>query len=164
MKKLLVLVALAAALAAYGVPFFSLTEGGARRFLDELETLSMEGKSAEYCERLHPDLAVSINDRSADPPAVFDGNKQDFCDYVSMAAKGMHLLGVSMDVKRNEFKVTRSWLHPWTARVTYKEDRTTTMSKLNASLHTQSEDELTLVQTLHGVKLRALKTRAWEVK
>ena len=101
---------------------------------------------------------------SADPPAVFDGNEQDFCDYVSTAAKGMHLLGVSMDVKRNDFKVSRSWLHPWTAHVSYQEDRTTTMSKLNVSLHTQSEDELTLVQTFQGVKLRELKTRSWEVQ
>ena len=74
------------------------------------------------------------------------------------------LLGVSMDVKRNDFKVKRSWLHPWTVQVSYKEDRTTTMSKLHVSLHTQSEDELTLVQTFQGVKLRALKTRAWEVQ
>jgi hypothetical protein len=163
MKKMLALVALAA-LAVYGVPFFTLTESGARHFLDELESLSMEGKSPEYCARLHPDLTVSINDRSADPPAVFDGNEQDFCDYVSTAAKGMKLLGISMDVKRNDFKVTRSWLHPWTAQVSYQEDRTTTMSKLHVALHTQSEDELTLVQTFKGVKLRALKTKAWAVE
>jgi len=163
MKKLIVLVALAV-LTVYAIPFFTLSQRGANRFLDELEELSIHGKSAEYCARLHPDLAVSINDHSADPPAVFDGNEQDFCDYVSTAAKGMHLLGVSMDVKRNDFKVSRSWLHPWTAHVSYQEDRTTTMSKLNVSLHTQSEDELTLVQTFQGVKLRELKTRSWEVQ
>jgi hypothetical protein len=163
MKKLLALAALAL-LTVYAIPFFTLSQRGTNQFLDELEELSIHGKSAEYCARLHPDLAVSINDHSADPPAVFDGNEQDFCDYVSTAAKGMHLLGVSMDVKRNDFKVTRSWLHPWTAQVSYKEDRTTTMSKLNVSLHTQSEDELTLVQTFQGVKLRALRTRAWEVQ
>ena len=163
MKKLIVLIVVAV-LTVYAIPFFTLSQRGANRFLDELEGLSMAGKSAEYCARLHPDLAVSINDRSADPPAVFDGNEQDFCNYVSTAAKGMHLLGVSMDVKRNDFKVKRSWLHPWTVQVSYKEDRTTTMSKLHVSLHTQSEDELTLVQTFQGVKLRALKTRAWEVQ
>jgi len=162
--KKLVSIIVVAIVAVYGFGFFSLSESRARQFLDELEELSIAGKSAEYCARLHPDLTVSINDHSADPPAVFDGNEQDFCDYVSTAAKGMHLLGVSMDVKRNNFKVTRSWLHPWTAHVSYQEDRITTMSKLNVSLHTQSEDELKLVQTLQGVKLRELKTRAWEVK
>lgn len=163
MKKLLALAALAV-LAVYAIPFFSLSERGAQRFLDELEALSIEGKSAEYCERLHADLEVSINDRSGDPPAVFDGGEQDFCDYVSTAAKGMHLLGVSMDVKRNDFKVTRGWLHPWTAQVSYQEDRVTTMSRINVRLHTHSEDELTLVQTFQGVKLRALKTRAWAIE
>ena len=50
-------------------------------------------------------------------------------------------------------------LHPWTAHVSYHEDRTTTMSKIHATLHTVSDDSLTLVQTFDGVKLLALQSR-----
>src|SRR5882672_5274479 len=159
MKKVMVLIALAV-ITVYAIPCYSLSERGAVRFLDGLEDLSVRGNSAGYCARLHPDLRVSINDRSADPPAIFDGNEQDFCDYVSSATKGMQLLGISMKVTRNDLAVTRSWLHPWTAHVSYKEDRVTTMSRVNVTLHTQSEDQLTLVQTFRGVRLLELATHA----
>jgi hypothetical protein len=43
--------------------------------------------------------------------------------------------------------------------VSYHEVRTTTMSKVQATVHTVSDDSLTLVQTIDGVKLLALKSR-----
>jgi hypothetical protein len=150
---------LAAALAAtylYGVS--TLSESGANRFLDELEALSLQGRSTEYCDRLHEDLRVSISDHSAVPPADFDGGRAEFCAFVSQAAKGVDLLGPSSRVTRNDFTVTRDWLHPWTARVSYHEDRVTTMTKVNATLHTRSDDSLTLVQTLGGIRLLQLES------
>jgi hypothetical protein len=151
------LLALLAAAYVYGVS--SLSESGANRFLDDLESLSLHGKSAEYCARLHDDLRVSIRDHSAVPPADFDGGRAEFCAFVSQAAKGVDLLGISTQVTREDFTVTRSWLHPWTAQVSYHEDRVTTMSKINATAHTRSDDELTLVQTFGGIKLAYLRSR-----
>src|SRR5262245_4784873 len=120
MKKiLLVVVLLVAGVYAQGAILFS--ESGAERFLNELEDLSLQGKSEEYCGRLHDDLEVSIDDRSADSPAEIEGGKQEFCAYVSEAAKGMDLLGISTQVMRDDFTVRRSWLHPWTAEVSYFE-------------------------------------------
>jgi hypothetical protein len=142
---------------AYGVS--SLSRSGAIRFLDDLEALSLHGKSAEYCDRLHDDLRVSIRDHSAVPPADFDGGRTEFCAFVSQAAKGVDLLGISTRVTREDFIVTRDWLHPWTARVSYHEDRITTMSKIHATAHTRSDDALTLVQTFGGVKLVYLQSR-----
>jgi hypothetical protein len=157
MKTLIALLAVAlAATYLYGVS--TLSESGANRFLDELESLSLQGKSAQYCDRLHDDLRVSIRDHSAVPPADFDGGRAEFCAYVSQAAKGVDLLGISSRVTRNDFTVTRDWLNPWTAHVSYNEDRVTTMTKVNATLHTRSEDSLTLVQTLGGVKLLQLES------
>jgi len=153
-------IALVVALAgtySYGV--LSLTESGANRFLDDLEALSLQGKGREYCARLHPDLHVSVRDHSADPPADFDGGRDDFCAYVSYAAKGMGLLGISTRVARNDFTITRSWLHPWTAQVRYHEDRVTVMTKVGATVHTLSADSLTLVQTVGGIRLLALDSR-----
>lgn len=160
MKKILMLLALAAA-GIYGTAALKLSESGANSFLNELEDLSLSGKSDEYCARLHEDLAVSIQDHSAQPPAVFDGGRKEFCGFVSEAAKGMDLLGAGTHVTRDDFIVTRSWLHPWTAQVSYKEDRITTMSRINQSLHTQGEDKLTLVMTLGGVKMLKLESRTW---
>ena len=158
MKKFIAL-AIVALAAVYSYGILALSETGANRFLDELETLSIQGKSAEYCDRLHAGLRVSIRDHSAVPPADFDGGRDEFCGFVSNAAKGMDLLGVSTRVTRNDFTVTRSWLHPWTAQVRYHEDRITTMSKVNATLHTRSDDSLTLVQTLRGIQLFALDSK-----
>jgi hypothetical protein len=160
MKAILGIV-LAAVLGSYGFGFVTLSERGATRFLEQLENLSLQGRSAEYCAHLHQDLAVSIRDRSADPPAEFDGNREDFCDYVTQASRTIGLLGVSMQVKRDDFTITRDWLHPWTVRVSYREDRVTTMSRAQTTLHTRGEDHLTLVQTFDGVKLRQLDSHSW---
>lgn len=152
-----------ALLAAYAYGSLTLSAAGANRFLDELEALSLQGKGAEYCERLHADLRVSIRDHSADPPADFDGDRDDFCGFVSSAARGMSLLGISTHVTRNDFTITRSWRHPWTAQVHYHEDRTTIMSKVDATLHTRSDDSLTLVQTVGGIRLLSLQSRVERV-
>ncbi len=158
MKKLLLLVVLGLlGVQAYGAIVFS--ETGANSFLDELEDLSLSGKGQEYCDRLHDDMKVSIDDRSANPPAVFEGGKQEFCEYVSYAAKGMDIIGVSTHVQRNDFTVKRSWLHPWTADVSYVESRTTSMSVINTTLRTEGEDEWTLVNTFSGVKVLRLKSK-----
>lgn len=135
------------------------SESGAKRFLDQLEDLSLHGKSREYCAKLHDDLQVSISDHSAEPPAEFSGNKQDFCNYVSYAIKGLDLLGVSTQAQRDEFSVTRSWLHPWTAEVSYRESRISHMSKVDATVRTVGEDHWTLVQTLDGIKALRLTSK-----
>jgi len=162
LKKIIILVLLAAA-AVYGTAAITLSEAGANRFLNELEHLTISGQGEEYCAQLHDDLAVSIADHSAVPPADFEGGRDEYCSYVTMATKGVDLLGLGFQVTRDDFTVTRSWLHPWTAHVKYSEDRITTMSRINKSLHTQGKDELTLVQTFGGVKLLRLKSSTWLV-
>lgn len=156
MKKILLLIGIVVA-GTYGVGWFNLSMPGAMRFINALEDLSVQGKAQQYCDRLHDDLTVSIDDRTGPQPILIEGGKQVYCDYVSMAAKGMSLLGVSMQVTRNDITVERSWLHPWTARVLYNEERTTTMSRVNATINTESDDRLTLVQTFQGVKLLKLE-------
>jgi hypothetical protein len=163
MKKFVILL-LAVAAGVYGIAAINLSEAGANRFLNELEDLTISGRGEEYCARLHDDLSVSIRDHSARPPADFDGGRDDYCNYVRQATKGADLLGLGFQVTRDDFTVTRSWLHPWTAHVKYSEERITTMSRVNFSLHTAGEDELTLVQTLGGVKLLRLKSSTWRVE
>lgn len=157
MKKIVMLVLLAVA-AIYGYGFVTLSESAANRFLDELEALSMTGKGEKYCARLHDDLKVSIRDLSADPPADFAGDRAEFCDYVTYAMKGIEILGVSEQVTREDFSVTREWLHPWMVHVSYHEKRTSTLTKVGATLRKISDDRLTLVQTFDGVKLLRIES------
>jgi hypothetical protein len=152
---------LAAVAIVYGAGAAKLSESGATRFLDEMDSLSLQGKSTEYCTRLHDALAVSIRDHTSPGlPRDFTGGKKEFCDYVSMAAKGMSLLGPESQVTRHDFKVTRSWLHPWTAQVSYHETRTTRMTRVDATLDTVSDDRWILVNTVGGVKALRLESES----
>jgi hypothetical protein len=163
MKKVVTLLLVVVA-GIYGIAAINLSESGANRFLNELEHHSLSGQGEEYCAKLHEDLTVSISDHSTEPAADFEGGRDEFCSFVSEAAKGMELIQAGTHVTRDDFTVTRSWLHPWTAQVSYNEDRITTFSLANQSLHTQGEDKLTLVQTLRGVRLKHLESRTWLVK
>jgi hypothetical protein len=40
--------------------------------------------------------------------------------------KSVEILGISTQARRENFIVTRDWLHPWTAKFRYHEVRTTT--------------------------------------
>jgi hypothetical protein len=157
MKKIVVVILLVL-VTIYGYGMVTLSEGASNRFLNELENLSMTGKGEEYCARLHENLKVSIRDHSAEPPADFEGDREDFCGYVTYAMKGIEILGVSTNVTRKNFTVKRDWLHPWTVHVSYHEDRTTTMSKAGTTRYEVSDDRLTLVQTYGGVKLLSLES------
>lgn len=156
MKKFLLLVVLLLG-GVYGLGALRLSEGGTSRYLSELENLSLNNRMDEFCDRLHDDMEVSISDRSADPPAEIHGGKDAYCGYVSYAAKGFDLLGISTQVQRDEYTVRRNWLRPWTADITYFESRTTRMSKVNVTLETESDDQWTLVyRPFEGVKVMKL--------
>jgi hypothetical protein len=145
----------------YGVGAVKLSESGANQFINELETLSLRGESALYCARLHDDLTVSINDRTApEQPREIEGGKAEFCEYVSEAAKGMSIIRPETHLTRDDFTVTRSWLHPWTAHVSYHETRTTTMTLANVTLNTVGDDEWTLVYTFDGLKVLRLESES----
>jgi hypothetical protein len=159
-KKVFWLLVLALA-GVYGTGAVKLSESSAHRFLDELETLSMQGRPDRYCALLHDDLTVSIRDHTApELPRDFDGGKAEFCDYVSLAAKGMSIIRPETSVTRDDFTVTRSWLHPWTAQVSYHETRSTRMTLVNVTLNTSGDDKWTLVNTFSGLKVLRLESES----
>jgi len=61
---------------------------------------------------------------------------------------------------RNNFHVSRRWYEPWTARVSYDEERTSTIPRMNVSLRTESSDRWILVNTLTGVKVLGLESNS----
>ena len=156
MKTLLALVALSAA-AVWGWPAIAMSDDAASAYLDELESLSLQGHAAEYCERMHEDLVVDVRDATSSEGAVhIEGGKKEWCDYIAYATKGMSLLGMETRATRDDFTVSRDWRHPWTADVSYRERRTSTMKKVNVTLRTESDDRWTLVQTFSGIKVSRL--------
>jgi len=161
LKKIVWFVPLIVAVAVYGTGAWRLSESSANRFLNELETLSLQEKSDAYCARLHEDLTVSIRDHTSPGfPRDFDGGKAEFCEFVSMAALGTSLIGPESQVTRHDFTVTRSWLHPWTAQVRYHETRTTRMTRVNDTLNTVGDDKWILVNTLGGVRVLRLESES----
>jgi len=149
------------AVAVYATGAIKLSESSANRFLNDLETLSVQEKSDAYCALLHGDLTVSIRDHTVpELPRDFDAGKAEFCEFVSMAAKGMSLIGPQSQVTRHDFTVTRSWLHPWTAQVSYHETRTTRLTRVNATLNTVGDDKWILVNTLAGVRVLRLESES----
>ncbi|MBC8026152.1 MAG: hypothetical protein H7Y89_09195 [Steroidobacteraceae bacterium] len=157
MKTVLGLMLIAAA-TVWGWPAIALSDNAAIGYLDALEALSMQGRAEEYCEHMHEDVTVSVSDATSMHGAVrIEGGKKEWCDYIAFATKGMSLLGMESQVTRNGLTVTRSWRHPWTAEVSYEEQRTSTMTRVNATLRTESADQWTLVQTLSGIKVLRLK-------
>lgn len=144
-----------------GANAFLLSESSARNFLDQLDRWSLAGNSAEYCAHLAADMKVSIRDHtSPGMPKDFNGGKRELCDYVSMAAKGVDLIGPQSQATRHDFRITREWLHPWTARVSYHETRTTVLTKVNVTLKTVSDDRWILAYTLQGMKVRHLSSES----
>jgi hypothetical protein len=164
LKKIVWLAALlltTVAVAVYSTGAIKLSESSAIRFLNELETLSLQEKSDAYCALLHDDLTVSIRDHTAPQmPRDFDGDKAELCEYVSMAAKGMSLIEPQSQLTRHDFTVTRRWLHPWTAQVSYHETRSTRLTRVNVTLNTVSDDTWILVNTLAGVRVLRLESES----
>jgi hypothetical protein len=157
-KTVLGLIVLAAAL-IWGWPAVALSDKAAIAFLDELESLSMQGRSKEYCERMHEDLEVNVADGTSDLAGTvrIEGGRQKWCDHIAFTTQDVVQMGLQTQATRHDFRLSRRWYEPWTARASYDEQRTSTIPRMNVTLRTVSTDEWTLVQTLSGVKVLRLK-------
>jgi len=162
MKKVIVF-ALLAVTGVYLWGRLSLGESGAKRFVAEMDSLMNQGKAGEVCAMFHDDLEFSIVDHTAGGggSTTLEGGKQDFCETTQEQVAALQKVPHTMHVEFNDLTVTRSWLHPWTSEVSYTEDRSFTIRGANLTLNTTSDDTITLVQTLSGVKLRKVQVEAW---
>ena len=150
----------AAAAVTWGWPALTLSDKAAIAYLDELEALSMQGHPDDYCERMHDDLEVAVSDATSDlaGPVRIEGGKQTWCEHIAFVSKGVMQLGMQTRATRNNFQVSRRWNEPWTARVSYDEERTSTIPRQNVTLRTVSSDRWVLVNTFRGVKVRGLES------
>jgi len=161
MKKLIVL-ALLALIGVYGVGRFNLGEAGTMRFLMKMESLIREGKSDEVCAMFHDDLEVDITDHSGESTQTTNGGRKEFCALTTEVVAGLQLLPHSSTVEYTDITAKQGLSKPWTGEVSYSEHRTLSFMGANVSLRTVSEDEITLVQTFSGVKLRKVKSEVYK--
>jgi hypothetical protein len=162
MKKLFWLAVIALAW-IYGSGFVSLGDAGSMKYLNKWEEYSLRGDADSICALLHEELEFSIDDRTTPGrPLDMQGGKTELCDYYAAVVPAMKHVVSSMNVTRENVEVKRDWLHPWTAEVSYTEQRSVSMAAVQMQVNTTGEDSLTLVKTLSGgVKIKRLhaKTR-----
>jgi hypothetical protein len=163
MKKLVVLLILAL-IGVYGVGRFNLGEAGAMRFMTNMEMLMSEGKTEEVCAMFHDDLEVDISDHSGESTHTVNGGKKEFCDLTTQVVAGLQMLPHSSNVEYTDIAAKQDLTKPWTGEVSYSEHRTFSIQGAGASILTVSEDEITLVQTFSGVKLRKLKSEVFKAE
>jgi ribosomal protein L7Ae-like RNA K-turn-binding protein len=92
------------------------------------------------------------------------GGKKELCETTRSTVAGLQLLPHSMNVEYTAVKSKQQLSNPWTGDVSYSEHRTFTIPGADVSLRTVSEDEITLVQTFSGVKLRKLKSQVFRAE
>lgn len=146
----------------YGVGRIRLGESGAMRFLAEMDSLMTEGNAEEVCKMFHEDLEVEISDHTGESLEQVSGGKKEFCELTTTAAASLNVLPHSMSVDFTEVEAKQDWLHPWTSDVSYLENRSLSIFGANVTLRTVSDDEITLVHTFSGVKLRKLKSEVYK--
>ena len=161
MKKLVVLL-IFSAVAVFGVGRFNLGESGAMRFLAKMESLTNEGKVDEVCAMFHDDLEVDIADHTGEATHKVHAGKQEFCELTRTTVAGFQMLPHSMGVQFTNVTSRQTLAHPWTGEVSYSEHRTFSIPGANLTLRTVSEDQITLVQTFAGVKLRKVTSQVFK--
>jgi hypothetical protein len=161
MKKIVVLV-IVTLLAAYGIGRFNLGETGGIRFLSQMESLVNEGDASKVCAMFQEDLEVEIADHSGEALRQVSGGKKEMCELTRATIAGLQMLPHDMQVEYTGVNAKWKLTSPWTSELSYAEHRTLTVPGANITLHTVSNDQITLVQTLSGVKLRKLKSEVFK--
>ena len=161
MKKVVFLLILVLVV-VYGVGRARLGEAGAMRFLSNMEDLMSEGKADEVCDLFHDDLEVEITDSTGGTANNLSGGKEELCDLTRATVAGLNLVPNDMSVNYTEVNATHDWKHPWTGVVSYLENRSLSIRGTGVTMRTVSNDEITLVHTFSGVKLRKLKSEVYK--
>lgn len=145
----------------YGVGYASLNEGAATDFLNDMEIMTTKGDAQGLCDLFADDMQVAILDHTSGKDQTVKGGKDVACQQIAATAPAMAMLQATSEVQREKLKVERSLLKPWTAEISYTEKRHTNLQRAGVQIDTESDDKLTLIRTLRGVKITRLESEAW---
>jgi hypothetical protein len=161
MKKVLVLL-IVLLVAVYGLGRFNLGESGGMRFMAKMESLMNEGDASAVCEMFHEDLEVEIADHASESPQQISGGKEEFCALTRATIAGLQHLPHSMHLEYSNVTAKHELGSPWTSELSYSEHRTLSIPGANIHLLTVSNDHITLVQTVSGVRLLKVKSEIYK--
>jgi hypothetical protein len=157
MKKtiLLILVALGA---FYGHARLAFAEPRVMRWLMEHDAKVMSG-DASGCDDYADDVRVSLSVPGQQGPAHVEGGKGEMCEYKEQAAAAMKLMRASTNTQVDQVEIARSGF-PWTtARVTYSQTVRMQIPGV-PGITVESDDEVVLVRTLSGIKIKSVESRS----
>jgi hypothetical protein len=132
------------------------------RFLSQMESLMNEGDASTVCAMFDENLEVEIADHSGEALHQVSGGKKELCELTRATIAALRMVPHEMQVEYTAVNATRKVSSPWTGELSYAEHRTFTVPGANITLRTISNDQITLVQTLSGVKLRKLKSEVFK--
>jgi hypothetical protein len=143
MKKAILLILLALG-AFYGHARLTFAEPRVMSWLMEHDSKVMSG-DASGCDDYADDVRVSLSAQGRRGPSYVEG--------------GMKLMRASTNSQYDQVEIVRHGF-PWTtARVTYSQTVRMQIPGL-PGFSVESEDELVLVRTLSGIKIKSLESRS----
>lgn len=156
MKKLVLLGLLILAW-IYGSGYWAFRETSVNSLLNDWDAASAKGDAETVCGTFADDMTFSLEEHSADDSSTRQGGKEELCAYLRKLAPVMARAITSTNVSRDNLTVAHSWLHPWTAEVSYTEHRTTGIAS-RGTVKTISSDHIALVKSLRGVLVTRLES------
>ncbi len=156
MKKLLLLVL--ACVAYYAHARYSFTEEQVTRWLGQHTARAMGGER-EACDDYTDDVEVSLVAQGRRGHWEVEGGKNEICGYLKQAAAALTVLQASTRLEFDSVKVTRDGF-PWrTARVQVAQRMSVSAANV-PSTEVHAEDELVLVRTFGGIKIKSLQSKS----
>jgi|HubBroStandDraft_5_1064220.scaffolds.fasta_scaffold408641_1 hypothetical protein len=156
MKKLLIF-GLLVVVGVYGSGAWTFSQAHLNGLLGDWEDMSAKGDADAICDTFADDMTFSFDEHTTESSGIREGDKQELCAYLRKLEPAMARAGVTSTVTRENISVTRSWLHPWTAELSYTEHRTTLVPS-RGSIRTVSNDRIALVKSLRGVLITRLES------
>jgi hypothetical protein len=154
MKKLLLLAILSGGYYLHGRTMFS--EAHVMDWLGKHQAIAMSGDPAA-CRDFTDDLQVSLTADGARGRWEVEGGKNEMCGYLKQAAAVFTVLQASTSSEFSDVRIVREGF-PWTqARVSYRQ-RTAIRAERVPEASISSEDELVLVRTPSGLRIKSLNS------
>ncbi len=159
MKLLLWPLVLVAAWIGYGRLMF--TESRLLPLLTA-HTLQVYEGDASACDFYDDEVLVDIIQDTRRGRWEIEGGKDELCDFLRKTAAGFVLVDANVSTNFSDISLQRKGF-PWMeATLRYTEHMTVQSDRLPEMVFT-SEDELVLVRTLTGVKVRAIHARSQQL-
>lgn len=154
MKKIVLLVALFAAFYLHARTSFS--ESHVTNWLSKHVTRAMSGDLAA-CDDFADNMEVALTAEGRRGRWEVEGGKNEMCGYLKQSAALLTVLQARTSSQFEDIRVVPSDF-PWmSARVTYKQRTDVDVQRL-PRLAIESEDELVLVRTFSGIKIKSVQS------